>query len=176
MTFRRVSQAPFRSRTQKRATTWLDVPITSTNFTGIGGTLLVSLTALELAKRPFTIVRAHLEMQLSSDQAVASEIMLGAIGFAVVSDQAFGVGVTAVPTPVTDAESDLWFLHKYFMSNFNLGTGVGFQEPSSRSYTLESKAMRKVNDDQDVVLVAELGSPSQGFNLQVAGRVLIKEH
>ena len=161
----------------KRTTTWFDLPATSTNFSAAGGTILLSLTAAELAKRPFTIVRTHVELQLQSDQTAASELQLGAVGICVVSDQASALGVTAVPTPVTDSASDLWFLHQWIMSSFLFASGVGVEEPNTRRYSIDSKAMRKVNNDEDVIVVAELnGAISSGFNMELAGRLMIKEH
>ena len=47
---------------------------------------------------------------VESDQSAATELFIGNLGLAVVSDQATAVGVTAVPTPATDRGSDLWFL------------------------------------------------------------------
>jgi hypothetical protein len=52
-------------------------------------------------------------MAISSDQFAQSESQIGAIGLAVVTDQAVGIGVTAVPTPITDLSSDSWFLHRF---------------------------------------------------------------
>ena len=162
---------------ERRFATWFSIDATSTNHSAAGGTILNTMTAVELAKRPFTVVRTHLELQIQSDQTAASELQLGAIGLCVVSDQAVGIGVTAVPTPVTDADSDLWFLHQWIMSSFLFASGVGLEEPNTRRYSIDSKAMRKVNDDEQVIIVAELnGAISSGFNIEVAGRLMIKEH
>ncbi len=161
----------------KRETSWFDIALT---FTGIpdAGIILNSLTALELAKRPFTIVRTYLEVKILSDQAIASENQLAGIGLCVVSDQASAIGITAVPTPITDLGSDLWFVHQLVFSSFLFASAVGFVEPAGGiSRTIDSRAMRKVNDAEDVLVVAEsnltLGS---GLTLMVGGRLLIKEH
>ena len=100
-----------RSSTTRRATSWFDIPPFSVAVVAGGGTILASLTAAELAKRPFTIIRTHLTFDVQSDQVAATEVQTGAMGMAVVSDQASALGVTAVPTPATDAASDLWYLH-----------------------------------------------------------------
>ena len=93
---------------QKRLTSWFQFqPIRVTG--AAGGTIMFSLNAAALALRPFTIVRSRFEVGIISDQTAATEDQLGAIGMAVVSDQAVAVGVTAVPTPITDMGSDLWF-------------------------------------------------------------------
>jgi len=113
-----------------------------------------------------------------SDQQIANERNVGAVGVAVVNDVAAAAGVSAIPTPVTEAESDLWFVHKYMFNEFLFGTGVGIHDGAGRIYEIDSRGMRKVNDDQDVIVVAEFDniSASGGFILTLAGRLLIKEH
>ena len=161
----------------RRATSWFDLPPSSTAVTAGGGTILLSLTTAEKAKRPFTIIRTYLEFDIQSDQSIASEVQTGAVGMAVVSDQASAIGVTGVPTPTTDAASDLWFMHKWFMSSFLFADATGFVEPNTRLYSIESKAARKVNDAEDVILVVEFAAGfSSGFIINAAGRLLIKEH
>jgi len=160
-----------------RATSWLEVEFSTTNITAAN--ILASLTTAEKAKRPFTIIRTRLEVQMTSDQAAATESQFGAIGLCVISDQASAIGVTAVPTPITDLASDLWLMHQVMFGEFLFGTAVGFQDlvGSSSSYSIDSKAARKVNDDEDVVFVAEAdGVLGSGINLKIGGRVLIKEH
>jgi len=161
----------------KREFSWLEVESSQVNLTAIGGTIINTLTTAELARRPFTIVRTYLEVWLESDQAVASEFQLAAIGFAVVSEQAAAAGVASVPTPVTDAASDHWFLHQFLMSQFLLADATGFVEPAGRGYSIDSKAMRKVDDGDQAIIVVEMDSSvSAGLNVTTAGRVLIKNH
>jgi len=168
---------PHRVRGSGRLTTWRAIPLTRTTLTATGGTIINSLDSVELAKRPFTIIRVHLEVMIELDQLVTSEQYLTAIGMCVVSSQANAIGVTAVPTPMTDIESDLWFLHRFMFGNISVGTVVGFEEPGSREYALDTKAQRKVDDDQDVVIVGEVNSTvGDGAIMTVAGRMLIKEH
>ena len=159
----------------KRVTSWFDIPFATTTMTAPGGTIVLSLTAAELAKRPFTIVRTVMLIHSTSDQIGADEQQFGAIGMCVVSDQAAAIGVTAVPTPVTDAASDLWFFHQNYASEFAFVTGVGFDAAAGSNRYVESRAMRKVNDDEDVLVIAELAAVGQGQSVTVAGRLLIKE-
>ena len=96
---------------QKRLTSWFQFQPGRTAFSSVGGTVLFSLNAAALALRPFTIVRTRFLVSVVTDQVAADELVLGALGMAVVSDQAVAIGVTAVPTPITDMGSDLWFVH-----------------------------------------------------------------
>ena len=95
---------------------------------------------------------------------------------AVVSDQVAAVGVTAVPTPFTDLGSDLWFLHAMLTNHFTFVFGVGVFVDNFSQMQIDSKAMRKVNDDQDVILVLENDSLSDGSTTYSAGRMLLKLH
>ncbi len=160
----------------RRATSWLDLPPVFSGISGTG-TLLLSLTVPEKAKRPFTIVRTHLRVHIQSDQSLASEIAIAAVGMCVVSDQASAIGITALPTPLTDLASDLWFVHQLIFNNFVFADATGFVESAGEQVEVDSKAMRKVNDDEDVVVVAEIDTAlANGASMILAGRVLIKEH
>ena len=167
--------APHRSRivrpSSKRLTTWAAINFQTSTHTGSGGTILGSLNAAALALRPFTVVRTYLSYQITSDQAAAAELQAGAIGMCVVSDQAAAIGATAVPTPVVDLGSDLWFLHQAFFGDAIRLTDI--TTPGSR-YEINSKAMRKVQGDQDVVIVVGLSGIGSGFVMLLAGRMLIK--
>jgi len=160
----------------RRATSWLDVEPTSVTVDTSISVISHSLNALEQAKRPFTVVRSHLHLHIRSDQLAADEPQFGAVGICVISDQAQAIGISAVPTPLTDLASDLWFLHGMMSSDFAFLSAVGFDGSSGQSYDFDSKAMRKVNDDEDVIIVIETASISNGAQYLISGRVLIKEH
>ncbi len=173
---RRIHQV-VRGRSQRRATTWLSLPPTVTAFTVTGGTILLSLTAEELAKRPFTIIRTYFTVHIQSDIINADERQAFTIGMCVVSEQAEAIGVTAVPTPDTDRDSDLWFIHGDVMADLSFVTGVGFDADGGQSKDFMSKSMRKVNNDEEVVMVGETTAGiSDGMIVRIAGRMLIKEH
>ena len=124
--------------------------------------------------RPFTIVRSRFVIGVESDQTAASESQIGAFGMAVVSDEAVAVGVTAVPTPVTQMASDYWFVHQIFMSSCIVKDATGIDFDVMKNYEIDSKAMRKVDIGQDLVLVAELSAAGAGFAFTVGGRMLVK--
>ncbi len=158
---------------QRRETLWVGFTPTETTFTATGGTLLFSLSAAGLALRPFTIVRTRLNLYIRSDQVAAREIQSGAVGVAVVSEQAEAIGISAIPTPVTDLESDLWLLWTIVQSSSTAGSDGGVD---GKGMEIDSKAMRKVADGDQVVVVGELSGLSNGFQLTVGGRMLLKLH
>jgi len=135
-----------------------------------------SLNPVELALRPFTVVRTRGVFSHASDQVAAVERQVTSLGMAVVSDQAVAIGVTAVPTPEADRESDLFFVYETLQSRFVFVTAAGFDAQSMTSLYYDSKAMRKVEDGQDIVVVLETASISNGVDAVISGRMLIKLH
>ena len=168
----RSSQRGARAISQKRLTSWFQFVPVETGVTA--AVILFSLNAAALALRPFTIVRTRFLLSIISDQAAVSEIQMGALGMAIVSDQAAAIGVTAVPTPITDMGSDLWFFHQLLYNEFSFLTAAGFEEGGLAQYEADSKAMRKVDIGQDLVIVAEPSATSDGFITRVGGRMLVK--
>ena len=166
----------FRGGKTARSTLWIQFDWTGITQTAEGGTLIFVLNAAALALLPFTIVRSYFLLQITSDQGSIQESTFGAFGIAVVSAQAAAIGVTAIPTPVTEGGSDLFLAHRYYA---HTGVGLNASAVNTASQTLvevDSKAMRKVNEDQDIVVVAEFDSAGSGQLLAVAGRMLIKLH
>ncbi len=160
-------------RGARRATSWAAIDLVVGGVDG-SATLFSSLNAAGLAKRPFTIIRTYLNVLVHTDQGAATESWHTAVGLAVVSDQAAAIGVTAVPTPITDLGSDLWLLHRMQQGRIAFGDNTGFDHiPHAVDY--DSKAMRKINDDQDLVLVVEGAVTGNGATMSIQGRFLIKE-
>ncbi len=112
-------------------------------------------------------------MAIISDQAAAIEQQAVALGLAVVSDQAVAVGVTAVPTPVTDMASPLWFVHQLLFGEESALTDR--TKPQTR-ISIDSKAMRKVEVGQDMVIVLENGGIGSGSITRIGGRILVKNN
>ena len=160
-------------RTVARETEWLGFAPQQNTFTGAGGTILGSLNTAALALRPFTVIRQYFELMIHSDQSAALEVQICGFGTCVVSNQASTLGVTAVPTPITDISSDLWMLHQLVFGRED--SQVDLAHPATH-YSIESKAMRKVNGDQDFIVVGELSGAGNGFVLTNGGRVLVKLH
>ena len=154
----------------KRKTLWLQFQAASTTNAGSSASVVFSLNAAALALRPFTIVRTHFSYFLGSDQAAAIEDQTCAWGAAVVSDQAVAIGVTGVPTPNTDLGSSLWFALKLM---FAKETSITDRATKGEYFDLDSKAMRKVEIGQDMVIVVE-NAFSTGWVLKQAGRILVK--
>ena len=161
-----------RGGVRRRETLWADFAFTQTTMTAVGGTILSSLSAAGLALRPFTVVRTHMQVHILSDQSAATELYAAAYGHAIVSEQAVAIGITAVPTPVTDGGSDLWYVYQKLL-------GAGSQVNSGQSgqgFSIDSRAMRKVEDGSDLINVIEFSAIGSGLIAMVSGRDLLKLH
>ncbi len=164
-----------RSGVRRRETIWASLArINAVLASSADASLMASLNAAALALRPFTVVRFRGTWLARSDQSAASELYIANYGMAVVSDQAIAVGVTAVPTPATDLASDLWFVSEQWIGRFDLvGTSISSEITSK---PIDSKAMRKVEEGQDIAFVGEAGIGGGGVNMDVTGRFLLKLH
>ena len=162
---------------QVRETTWISVDTSRNTFAAANvATLTHSLSGAALALRPFTVIRVRGTMIAFSDQVGVSEDYGISMGYAVVSDQASAIGVTAVPTPITDRGSDLFFVYETIFGTIANASSVGFDEVG-RVLQYDSKAMRKVNDDQDIIISAESDVFNDGGMLMINGaRMLLKLH
>ena len=162
----------FRGGRGKRESLWIGF-----NYAGVtqlsGGVLTYVLNAAGLVLRPFTIIRTHMDFMLISDQAVAIENQACAFGLAVVSEEAVAVGVTAIPTPVSSNGSDLWFLYQVM---FAKESNLTDRSQPANFYSVDSKAMRKVEDGSELVGVSELSIIADGAILFSSGRMLVKTH
>ncbi len=83
--------------------------------------------------------------------------------------------MTAIPTPITDQSSDNFFMWEPFSSRVAFVSAVGFQHRVWERYELDSKAQRKV-DDGDTLVVTLENSATVGMIFVLEFRVLIKNH
>ena len=161
---------------RRRETLWFEVPFSETAVDTSGAVLVGVLNAAALALRPFTIVRTRLQVLIKSDQIANNENQFGALGMCIVTEQATAIGVTAVPTPLTDLASDAWFVHQPLIATFALVTAVGIDADGGHQYEVDSKAMRKVEDGFDLAQTVEVSSLSDGTVITAIGRILVKLH
>ena len=110
-----------------------------------------------------TILRIRGLLSIGSDQTAAGGEVHGALGVAIVSEEAFTIGITAVPLPITNDSSDLWMLWQPFSHGIQRLTSVGFAEPRLSNWVVDSKAMRKMSNDQRAVVVLQNSAATAGL-------------
>ena len=153
---------------------WLGLDLPPTSLAGSTVTLVAALLAAGLALRPFTIVRTRLEVHYRSDQVVATEQTRGALGIIVVSDQAVAQGAASIPAPVTNSDAP-FFVYEPFINRFEVLTSAGFHPDAGLHQTEDSKAMRKVGNNEDIAFMIT-NAASTGAVGTIVGRLLVKLH
>ena len=161
-----------RSGAAKRLTDWsASAPVTGPDVIAANSKALLEVFTPIVAGE--TVVRTRGFFGYESDQVGATEFFAGAFGIGVVTKVAAGIGITAVPGPSTDAGWDGWLYHRYFANRFEFINGTGFASNPIVNIEIDSKAMRKVSEDDRLVIVAE-NSASTGMQVMHAIRILSK--
>ena len=150
-----------RGRAYRPPTEWEGFAATG-DSTVLGATKVL-LGRFTVTGAPVTIRRTRGIVNWRSDQVVASETALGAFGLCVVSNDAFDVGATAIPGPSSDASSELWFVHQFLYARFELLSSSGFHPDGSSEYMIDSKAMRKVSEEESIVVMVEATGADGGI-------------
>ena len=162
-------------RGARRATEWTGTLEAAVTFSGVAaGVKSILLTADQLA--PSTIVRTRGIVTVKSDQFAATEDQIGALGVGVVTTTAAGIGATAVPGPMSDESSDIFYVFEMFGNTFRLGSQVGFDPMNGITREIDSKAMRKVDNEETLVVVWENGTNGNATSVLVNLRTLFKLH
>ena len=99
-----------------------------------------------------TLLRTRGRIRATLDAAAIDESFVLAVGLAVVSSKSATIGVTAIPAPVTDG-SYPWLWHGFLLGNSFSGVN---STATTDILEVDSKAMRKVKEDESVVLAFEM--------------------
>ena len=181
MAGRRFNRSP--SRLPRRATQWAGTDEDGVTYTTLAAgakllALVLTPTSAQAAgiNAPFTIVRTRGLLSVRTDQTVATESIIGAIGIAIVNETAAALGVTAIPGSMSEPSWDGWFVHQMFIETWRFLTSAGFESRDSIQIPIDSKAMRKVQSDETMIVVIEGGSQGAGMQVAVNIRSLLKLH
>ena len=165
------------SRGARRQTEWgiCSVPA-GFSIVGPGAKAIVLLVpAATLApESPATIVRTRLVLSVGSDQVAASETQVGAFGCAFVNTVAATLGITGIPGPATDCAWGGWFVWQAFLNEFIQVTGSGHTSNAMNEHVIDSKSMRKFEEDEALVWMIENTHATESIRFAVAGRMLVK--
>ena len=123
-----------------------------------------------------TVIRTRGIFTIASDQSSANELQIGALGICVVSDIAAAAGVASIPGPATNAAWGGWMVHQYFARFYEVITAVGVAADFGTSFEVDSKAMRKVDENDRLVVVVENSASAHGIEIMESFRFLSKLH
>ncbi len=125
------------------------------------------------------MVRMHGEFTLV--QALATSAGDGfqsfAVGVCIVTENAVGIGITAIPHPLTDIGWDGWWYHSVHAAVTSLETTEVARGPSSAlRVPFETKSMRKLKETDVIVGVVELGTEigTASVDFTARSRILVK--
>ncbi len=162
---RRVASGP------KRQTAWVGPADQGFVNVAAGAKVIVaSFAPSDAAFAKPTIVRTRGDVACSVTGSSTTEVV-GAYGLCVVTDRAFAAGVGSLPGPWSDPGYDGWFVWRSFGIQVVGATADGFIQ-AQINQEVDSKAMRKVTDDETIVLVAE--SQAITYDISMPLRMLFK--
>ena len=170
---RRVRNSGF-NRGPRRAVDWsASAPIAG--YSGLAGSSAVISENFTPIVGGETIIRTRGLFSYGSDQVAATEDIVGAFGICVVTAQALSVGITAVPHPATDASWGGWLYHTFFAQQMRFASAIGLEPQWVNNIVIDSKAMRKVDEDERLVVVIE-NTSTTGMLFYNSERFLSKVH
>ena len=164
-------------RPAPRTKMWIGAGVGLSTLAASTKVVIGSLSAGAKLLRPFTILRTRMELYYASDQISASEIPFGSYGMIVVTDAASAIGATAIPNPsaIDGAPEADWYVWQAVSHEIRRATDVGFSFGVGSRYVIDSRAMRKVTIDEDVVTMFDQQN-AFGARLIDNGRQLIQLH
>ncbi len=110
-------------------------------------------------------------ISVESDQTASAEDQQGAFGIIRTSATAITLGVTALPSPLTNISDD-WIVHVPFLQRFITATAVGQEPHFVTQYKFDFKTKRILGNGQGFAFVVESSANSEGFTLNLIMRVL----
>ena len=121
-------------------------------------------------------LRGQLQLQLlAADQAAGG--FTGAFGIGIVTEPAFAVGITAVPTPITEQEWDGWLYWTAIQMHSITATIADGSNAAAvaRKVEVDTKAMRKMRKGDTIFAIVQLASEdgSASLNIRFDSRVLV---
>jgi len=157
----------------KRQTEWIgSADQAYSGVTGDTKTLLQTFasTGSILTSRS-TIIRTRGLLSISAGTEAADREIVGAMGMAVVSDQAAAAGAGSIPGPWSNQDWDGWFVWIAFAMSFGFTSAAGVLLEHV-NFLFDSKAMRKFNSGESAVVMVE--TVAQSVRVAVPFRQLYK--
>ncbi len=152
----------------RRLTQWVAPP--DQGFIAVASATKVIISSLSPTE-PLTVVRTRGMISVHPTAFSADLDVVGAVGIGVVSNDAFAAGVGSIPGPYDDGDWKQWFVWQSFAFHVEFGSAVGVNIESVM-IDVDSKAMRKVGQNETIVMVAE--SATGAYSIADATRQLVK--
>ena len=167
------SRGRFPARGPKRSMVWSEGP-TSTAVQSITAASKVIWSLGQTASGGITVVRIRggFSCWLQVVGALGDGFTNVAVGIGIVSADAFAVGQSAMPGPITDPEWD-WMYVNYFGAITGASTTEVFEGNAFRNLVVDTKAMRKIQSNQTIFAMVETEVLIGAATLTFSGRTRI---
>jgi len=167
----------FRTSAPQRQFVWSDILVRGAGATNGAAKTTGGVEALGVSiGGGVTLIRSRGTAIVHFDPTSIGDLMMVGLGLGVYSSDAFAVGSTAMPGPLSDADYD-WIWHQVFtfgpaFSATEDGNDIG----ENLVIEVDSKAMRKIKPNQAIGWIAEGDILSGGgtFDFSVVSRMLFK--
>jgi len=167
----------------RRTTAW-DVGPGNTTPTAVAADGKYLSAGVSPTRDGLTLVRTRgaFMMYLNATTAL-NDGMQCALGIAKVTIDAFNIGITAIPGPITDEAWDGWLYHRYFSLYAPAAiTGAGIVDrdmalplTSAVRFEIDSKAMRKIaNEEIFIVIMEQFKTGTAVAQFRFVSRMLFK--
>jgi len=169
----------FRNRSSsRRRTAWEIGPRTTAVQSLVAAGASVAVTGAQALTDGLTIVRirGELVLNLSAATSAGDGFVDAAAGLCIINENASGIGITAIPTPLTDLAWDGWMWHQAFGEITSQETTPLNRDFYSLRIPVDTKAMRKFDESDVLVMVVELGTEVGGAQIDFTclTRLLVK--
>ena len=166
----------FARSSSRRQTDWSEGPLqVASDITAPGVTVWAVGQAAVDAGLTLIRVRGIIQIVLTAAASPLDGFRGIASGLCIVSENAAGIGATAIPSPVTDVAWDGWLWHSFHHDLVaKLSADVGFELGSQVIVeVVDSKAMRKFTDTNVLVGVTETVSEVGTSTMRLSARTRI---
>ena len=166
-------------QSQRRKTEWTEGPGSSTVTTFTASTAIILGFGILLEAGGITLVRLRGSFQayITSQDSIDSGFHC-ALGVGVASQDAFAVGVTAVPNPIADMDWPGWLYHRFFDvhgASSTVANSWGANGLGVAQFEVDSKAMRKVGINEVIFATVEtVEDAASGMSVWFDSRTLFK--
>lgn len=157
---------PVRERSHRQAL-WSDI-LTEMAGVAIAGKTLGSQSSFGLAvAESITLIRSRGTAFIHFDPASIADSLAVGLGLGIVTSDAFAIGQTAMPGPLSDAGWDWVWIKELIMGPTFTATEDGTNIGHNLWVDIDSKAMRKMKDNQVLAFVAEIQVVSGGGTVDI---------
>ena len=164
------SQNQFRRNSSRPNRAWTGTFTVASVLVPANSAVLLSTFALSNQGIDETVLRTVGSFYIVSDQTTSPEDQTGAFGLCKATDTALGVGVTAVPDPITNVADDVWFVYVPITQRYSRATAVG--QVTGEMYKFDSKAKRIVSTGSGIAVVISNAHATEGFQVIAGFRML----